>query len=56
MAIVCGWLKLHALYYLGVPPDRLAAIYATQTPPAPLAPTGEKPIRVSDRWERSAEL
>jgi rSAM/selenodomain-associated transferase 2 len=55
VAIVCGWLKLHALYYLGVPPDRLAAIYATQTPPAPPAPTGEKPIRVSDRWERSAE-
>lgn len=27
VAIVWGWLKLHALYHLGVSPDRLARIY-----------------------------
>jgi hypothetical protein len=26
-AIVCGWLWIHALYHLGVPPDRLARLY-----------------------------
>ena len=26
-AILCGWLKIHALYYLGVDPDRLAGLY-----------------------------
>jgi rSAM/selenodomain-associated transferase 2 len=26
-AIVFGWLKIHALYHLGVPPERLARIY-----------------------------
>lgn len=26
-AIVWGWLKIHALYYLGVPPQRLAKLY-----------------------------
>jgi rSAM/selenodomain-associated transferase 2 len=29
-AIVAGWLWLHALYYMGVPPDRLARRYARQ--------------------------
>ena len=32
-AIVWGWIKLHALFYLGVSPDRLARIYATHVPP-----------------------
>ena len=27
IAIVFGWLRIHALYHLGVSPDRLAAIY-----------------------------
>jgi rSAM/selenodomain-associated transferase 2 len=31
-AIVSGWLILHALFYLGVSPVRLAAIYAAQAP------------------------
>ena len=26
-AIVWGWLKIHALYYLGIDPDRLAGLY-----------------------------
>lgn len=26
-AIVCGWLKIHALYHLGIPSERLARIY-----------------------------
>jgi len=26
-AIVLGWLEIHALYYLGVPPERLARRY-----------------------------
>jgi rSAM/selenodomain-associated transferase 2 len=30
VAIVYGWLKLHALFYAGVPPTTLAAIYAAQ--------------------------
>jgi rSAM/selenodomain-associated transferase 2 len=35
LAIVSGWLKLHALFYLGVSPDQLAALYAAQAPPRP---------------------
>ena len=31
--IVCGWVKIHALFWLGASPDRLAKIYSTQTPP-----------------------
>jgi len=27
VGIVWGWLKIHALYHLGVSPDRLARIY-----------------------------
>ena len=27
MAIVLGWLIIHGLFYLGVPPERLARIY-----------------------------
>ncbi len=30
-AIVAGWLWIHALYHLGVPPDRLARIYYGKT-------------------------
>jgi rSAM/selenodomain-associated transferase 2 len=37
-AIVFGWLKLHALFYLGVSPDRLAALYAVQAPPEARCP------------------
>ncbi len=33
-AIVGGWLWLHALYHLGVPPDRLARIYYGRNFPA----------------------
>jgi len=32
LAIIYGWLKLHALYHLGVRPERLAQIYATHAP------------------------
>jgi rSAM/selenodomain-associated transferase 2 len=31
-AIVYGWIKLHVLFWLGVSPDRLAAMYRTQAP------------------------
>jgi rSAM/selenodomain-associated transferase 2 len=50
-AIVSGWLKLHALFYLGISPDRLAAIYATQAPTASLSAEGQKqpPERPSER-------
>jgi hypothetical protein len=27
VAIVAGWLRIHALFHLGVSPDRLARIY-----------------------------
>ena len=27
VAIVLGWLKIHALYHLGMSPDRLARMY-----------------------------
>jgi hypothetical protein len=27
VAIVCGWLVIHALFWLNVSPDRLARIY-----------------------------
>lgn len=30
--IVCGWIELHALFWLGVSPDRLAAIYKRHVP------------------------
>ncbi len=30
VAIVCGWLWIHALYYLRVSPDRLARIYDSE--------------------------
>jgi hypothetical protein len=30
IAIVWGWLKIHALYHLGVPPRRLAGLYEAQ--------------------------
>ncbi len=33
-AIVWGWLWIHALYHLGVPPDRLARIYYGRNFPA----------------------
>ena len=51
VAIVCGWLKLHALFYLGVSPDRLAKIYVMQAPHESLRPDGEKqpPERTSGR-------
>ena len=42
-AIVFGWLKLHALFYLGVSPDRLAAIYAAQAPPEARRPEAHGP-------------
>ncbi len=29
-AIVCGWLKIHLLYYLGVSPERLARMYDSE--------------------------
>ena len=32
--IVYGWVGLHALYWLGVSPDRLAEIYETHAPSA----------------------
>ena len=32
--IVYGWVRLHALYWLGVSPDRLAEIYKAYAPPA----------------------
>jgi uncharacterized protein (DUF1684 family) len=31
--IFYGWVKLHALFWLGVSPDRLADIYRTHAPP-----------------------
>ena len=37
IAIVCGWVKLHFLYWLGVSPDRLARIYKTHAPPAEIS-------------------
>ena len=30
VAIVWGWLKIHALYYFGVSPDRLARMYDSE--------------------------
>ena len=30
IAIIYGWLKIHALYYLGLSPDRLARIYDSE--------------------------
>ena len=39
--IVYGWAKLHALFWLGVSPDRLAEIYKTH---APLTEIEEVPI------------
>jgi len=33
LEIVYGWVKIHALYWLGVSPDRLVEIYRTQMPP-----------------------
>ena len=33
LEIVYGWVKIHALYWLGVSPDRLVEIYRTQVPP-----------------------
>jgi rSAM/selenodomain-associated transferase 2 len=35
VGIVCGWVRLHVLFWLGVSPDRLAEIYKTQAPPIP---------------------
>ena len=32
LEIVCGWVRIHALYWLGVSPDRLIEIYRTQAP------------------------
>ncbi|MFQ5773565.1 MAG: TIGR04283 family arsenosugar biosynthesis glycosyltransferase [Kiloniellaceae bacterium] len=43
VAIVWGWLKIHALYHLGVPPERLARLYDSERrrerpmPPTPQA-------------------
>ena len=31
-AIVGGWIELHFLFWLGIPPDRLAEIYQTHAP------------------------
>jgi hypothetical protein len=31
--IIYGWIRLHALFWLGVSPDRLAEIYKTHAPP-----------------------
>jgi rSAM/selenodomain-associated transferase 2 len=33
VAIVYGWIELHVLFWLGVPPARLAEIYRTHAPP-----------------------
>ena len=33
MEIIHGWVRLHALYWLGLSPDRLAEIYRTHVPP-----------------------
>ena len=33
LKIVCGWVKIHVLFWLGVSPDRLARSYRTQAPP-----------------------
>jgi rSAM/selenodomain-associated transferase 2 len=33
LEIFYGWVRIHALYWLGVPPDRLAEIYRTQASP-----------------------
>lgn len=33
LEIVYGWVKIHALYWLGVSPDRLVEIYRTQMAP-----------------------
>jgi len=41
LKIVYGWAKLHALFWLGVSPDRLAEIYKTH---APLSEIEEAPI------------
>ena len=34
LEIVYGWVRIHALFWLGVSPDRLFEIYRTQAPPA----------------------
>jgi hypothetical protein len=34
LKIVCGWIKLHILFWLGVSPDRLAEIYRKHAPRA----------------------
>lgn len=47
LAIIYGWVKLHALFYLGVPPERLSKIYATHVPPA-IGQEGER--GVIRRW------
>jgi hypothetical protein len=47
LKIVYGWAKLHALFWLGVSPDRLAEIYKTHAPPPEIegAPTGLEALR-----------
>ena len=37
LEIICGWVRLHALFWLGVSPDRLAEIYKGHTPPPDIA-------------------
>lgn len=44
-AIVWGWLKIHALFHLGMPPDRLARLYGSERRAA--APGGRDPKPLS---------
>jgi rSAM/selenodomain-associated transferase 2 len=47
LKIVCGWVRLHTLFWLGISPDWLAEIYKTHAPPvetaeAPTDPRGPR--------------
>src|SRR5216684_6525572 len=37
LGIVCGWVRLHVLFWLGASPDRLAEIYNRHAPPPDIA-------------------
>ena len=41
VAIVLGWLRVHALYHLGADPERLAALYDSRRRREPAAPAQE---------------
>jgi hypothetical protein len=47
LAIVYGWVRLHALFWLGVSPRRLAEIYKTHAPPPKIE---EASTNSTDGW------